>query len=118
MPRTEAPRWTLNERKRSTCFGAYEFALCGWASAPHNPAAARSREPGQVRREWIAESGFSVGMARRRVRGRWPPHVEYREWPTVVVDGRAIDDYKAERLVEAARRGVLLVDVDRQVAVA
>ena len=58
MPRTEAPRWTLNERKRSTCFGAYEFALCGWASAPHNPAAARSREPGQVRREWIAESGF------------------------------------------------------------
>jgi hypothetical protein len=44
--------------------------------------------------------------------------VEYREWPTTVVEGRSADDYEAERLVEAARRGVLLVDVDRQVAVA
>jgi hypothetical protein len=62
--------------------------------------------------------GGSVGMARRWVGGRWPPHVEDREWPTAVVEGRAADDYEAERLVEAARRGVLLVDVDRQVAVA
>src|SRR5262249_52968873 len=48
----------------------------------------------------------------------WPPHVEYREWPTVVVEGRSADDFEAERFVEAARRGVLLVDLARQVAVA
>jgi hypothetical protein len=44
--------------------------------------------------------------------------VEHREWPTVVVEWRAADDYEAERLVEAARRRVLLVDVDCQMAVA
>ena len=41
-----------------------------------------------------------------------------REWPAGVVEGRAADDDEAERLVEAARRGVLLVDVDGQLAVA
>ena len=60
----------------------------------------------------------SVEMQRGWVGGRRPPHVEYREWPTVVVEWRATDDYEAERLVEAARGGILLVDVDRQVAVA
>ena len=81
------------------------------AAAPVSP----SRR--HVRCEWIAEPG-SVGMARRLGRGRLPPHVEYPEWPTAVVEGRSADDYEAEHLVEAARRGVLLVDVDRQLAAA
>jgi hypothetical protein len=44
--------------------------------------------------------------------------VEHREWSTAVVEGRSADDDEAECLVEAAGGGVLLVDVDRQVAVA
>jgi hypothetical protein len=44
--------------------------------------------------------------------------VEERERPTIVVDRRAADDDESERLVEATGRGVLLVDVDRQRAVA
>jgi hypothetical protein len=74
-----------------------------------------------------ATSNAVAGRSRRRLRsqvfadrlrgsvgGRWPGHVEHRERATVIVEWRAADDDEAERLVEAARRGVLLVDVDRQ----
>src|SRR6185503_11372762 len=49
---------------------------------------------------------------------RGPAHVEEWKGPAVGVDRRAADDDEAERLVEAARGGVLLVDVDGQLAAA
>ena len=70
-------------------------------------------------------SGLALSSSPRRRRSSIPArarprpaHVEDRKWPSAVVERRAADDYEAERLVEAARRGVLLVDVDRQVAAA
>src|SRR5262245_44896616 len=81
------------------------------AAAPVTPSRGRVRGNGS---RSPAQSGGRVAW----VGGGRPPHVEYREWATVVVEGRSADDYEAECLVEAARRGVLLVDVDGQVAVA
>jgi hypothetical protein len=67
---------------------AAECDLCGASVGIRVTLRGRACGPerGQGRREWIAELG-SVGMARRWVGGRLPPHVEYREWPTAVVEG-------------------------------
>jgi hypothetical protein len=47
-----------------------------------------------------------------------PAHVQQRKRPALIVERGAADDDESKCLVEAARRGVLLVDVDGQVATA
>src|SRR5262249_61237206 len=85
----------------------------GWAARPRRSAGAGATWGGNGSRSATrSESRFTW------VGGRRPPHVEYREWTTAVIDGRPADDFEAECLVKAERRGVLLVDVHRQFAVA